>query len=183
MYRKIALPLILLIATAFTSAKAEYSFCNKTSYALSAAIGYVDEGRMVTRGWWRLRAGQCKVVLTEDINPGRYFIYAEAIPGHIGKLKTWSGETPLCIENNDAFTLRDQDVCSSDPRRQRDFFAVDVNEDSDGSYRTEFAEEINFNVYEAEVAGLQRLLRDVGYEVRRIDPPVKAIITAMEKEA
>ena len=156
-------------AQSFTTASAEYSFCNKTSYALSAAIGYAEEGRMITRGWWRLRAGQCKVVMTNEITPGRYFVYAEAIPGHRGPLRTWSGETPLCVENESLFTLRDQDVCASDPRRQREFFSVDVEEGTDGSWRTEFAEENNYNVYKAEVAGVQRLLKDVGYEIRRID--------------
>ena len=152
-----------------SAANAEYSFCNKTSYALSAAIGYVDEGRMYTRGWWRLRAGQCKVVMTEAIQPGRYFVYAEAIPGHRGPLRTWSGDTALCVENESLFTLRDQDVCASDPRRQRDFFAVDVPKENDGSYRTEFVEEANYNVYKAEVAGVQRLLQDVGYGIKNID--------------
>ncbi|UNE49058.1 DUF1036 domain-containing protein [Aquisalinus flavus] len=152
-----------------SGARAEYSFCNKTSYALSAAIGYVDEGRMFTRGWWRLRAGQCKVVMTEAIEPGRYFVYGEAIPGHRGPLRAWSGDTALCVENESLFTLRDQDVCAGDPRRQRDFFAVDVPADNDGSYRTEFVEESNYNVYKAEVAGVQRLLQDVGYGIKTID--------------
>lgn len=160
---------VATISNAFSSARAEYSFCNKTSYALSAAIGYAEEGRMITRGWWRLRAGQCKVVMTNAIEAGRYFVYAEAIPGHRGPLRTWSGDTSLCVENESLFTLRDQDVCVSDPRRQRNFFPVDVTEGNDGSWRTEFAEENNYNVYKAEVAGVQRLLKDVGYEVSTID--------------
>jgi uncharacterized membrane protein len=162
--------LMTMLASAFvTSAHAEYSLCNKTSYALSASLGYVEEGRMITRGWWRLRAGQCKVVMTEAVQPGRYFVYAEAIPGHRGPLRTWSGDTPLCVENESIFTLRDQDVCSSDPRRQREFFSVDVTDENDGSWRTEFAEEATYNVYKAEKAGVQRLLKDLGYDVKRID--------------
>ena len=174
MFRRLGILTVLMLGTLVTlgvtsAARAEYSFCNKTSYALSAAIGYVDEGRMFTRGWWRLRAGQCKVVMTESIRPGRYFVYAEAIPGHRGPLRTWSGDTSLCVENESLFTLRDQDVCASDPRRQREFFAVDVPQDTDGSFRTEFVEEQNYNVYKAEVAGVQRLLQDVGYPIRYID--------------
>ncbi len=152
------------------TASAEYSFCNKSSYALSAALGYVDEGRLITRGWWRLRAGECKRVMTEPVRPGRYFVYAEAIPGHKGPLRTWSGDTPLCVQNDSLFTLRDQDVCSDDPRRQRDFFAVDVAEaDSDGSWTTEFSDENNFTIFSAEVAGVQRLLQDVGQDAGAID--------------
>jgi uncharacterized membrane protein len=150
-------------------AEAKYSLCNKTSYALSAAIGYVDGDRLATRGWWRLRPGQCKVVLTEQTNPGRYFVYAEAIPGHTGPMRTWSGETPLCVENFGFFNLRNQDICRDDPLRQRIFFDVDVTEAAGGNWQTDFAEAENYTVYSAEVAGVQRLLNDIGLEVGRVD--------------
>ena len=61
----------LLLTLSATGASAKYSLCNKSSYALSAAIGYVDGDRLATRGWWRLRPGQCKVALTEQTSPGR----------------------------------------------------------------------------------------------------------------
>ncbi len=150
-------------------AEAKYSLCNKSSYALSAAIGYVDGDRLATRGWWRLRPGQCKVVLTEPTNPGRYFVYAEAIAGHRGALRMWSGETPLCVENYGFFNLRNQEVCRGDPLSQRKFFDVDVTEAAGGNWQTDFTEASNFTVYSAEVAGVQRLLQDVGKEVSRID--------------
>ncbi|ADM08868.1 hypothetical protein PB2503_03967 [Parvularcula bermudensis HTCC2503] len=152
-----------------SSAHAQYSFCNKTSYALSAAIGYVDDEDLVTRGWWRLRSGQCKRVLSDRVQPGRYFVYAEAIPGHRGELRTWSGETPLCVQNDSLFTLRDQNSCTSDPRRQRRFLPVDVDESTDGTKTTEFVEESNFTAFSAEVAGVQRLLKDIGLYEGLID--------------
>ena len=159
----------MLATGANGAARAEFSFCNKSSYALSAALGYVDDARLVTRGWWRLRGGECKRVLTEKVRPGRYFVYAEAIPGHVGDLKTWSGDTALCVQNDSLFTLRDQDVCTEDPRRQRDFFAVEIEPDTDGTYTAEFVDENNFTVFSAEVAGVQRLLKDVGMDIRSID--------------
>ncbi len=155
--------------TASGAANAKYSLCNKTSYTLSAAIGYVDAERLATRGWWRLRPGQCKVVLTEKTNPGRYFVYAEAIPGHQGDLRTWSGDKPLCVENGGFFNLRNQEVCRDTPSAQRNFFDVEVTPAANGDWQTDFAEASNFTVYSAEVAGVQRLLRDVGHEVSRID--------------
>ena len=156
-------------AAGLSQAAAEYSFCNKSSYALSAALGYVDDGKLVTRGWWRLRAGECKRVLTDKVRPGNYFVYAEAIPGHRGELKTWSGETPLCVQNDSLFTLRNQDVCTDDPRRQREFVTVEIGPEEEGSYTTEFVDENNFTLFSAEVAGVQRLLRDVGHDVDHID--------------
>ncbi|VAV92820.1 FIG00903018: hypothetical protein [hydrothermal vent metagenome] len=160
---------VFLTCISATGANAKYSFCNKTSYALSAAVGYVDGDRLATRGWWRLRPGQCKVVLTEQTNPGRYFVYAEAIPGHKGELRTWSGDTALCVENFGFFNLRNQDVCRDDPLRQRKFFDVDVTEDASGNWQTDFAEASNYTVYSAEVAGVQRLLSDTGAKIQRID--------------
>lgn len=153
----------------FGTARAQYSLCNKTSYALSAAIGYADGGALLTRGWWRLRSGECKRVLSDPISPGRYFVYAEAIPGHVGTLRTWSGKTPLCVQNDSLFTLRDQDECADDPRRQREFFAVNIEDAGDGSHTTEFTDEKNFSTFDAEVAGVQRLLADVGLYRGKID--------------
>lgn len=150
-------------------AAAKYSLCNKTSYALSAAIGYVDGERLATRGWWRLRPGQCKVVLTEATDPGRYFVYAESLPGHKGPLRAWSGDTPLCVENEGFFNLRNQEVCREDPTHQRSFFDVEVTAAAKGSWQTDFAEAANFTVYSAEVAGVQRLLNDLDLAKIRID--------------
>lgn len=152
-----------------TGAVAKYSLCNKSSYTLSAAIGYVDADRLATRGWWRLRPGQCKVVLTEQTNPGRYFIYAQGIAGHKGPLRTWSGDTVMCVENSGFFNLRNQDVCRDDPLRQRKFFGVDVTQAAGGAWQTDFTEATTYTVYSAEVAGVQRLLNDIGLDAGRID--------------
>jgi uncharacterized membrane protein len=170
--RKLFLFLLSIIGAslaASTAANAKYSLCNKTSYALSASIGYVDGDRLATRGWWRLRPGQCKVVLTEPTNPGRYFVYAEAIPGHKGPLRAWSGDTPLCVENNGFFNLRNQEVCREEPARQRNFFDVEVTPAANGNWQTDFAEAANYTVYSAEVAGVQRLMADLGLSTARID--------------
>ncbi len=166
---RIILLSILVFVISAGSASAKYSFCNKSSYALSAAIGYVDGDRLATRGWWRLRPGQCKVVLTEQAKPGRYFVYAEAIPGHKGPLRTWSGDTALCVENNGFFNLRNQDVCRDDPMRQRKFFNVEVTEAAGGAWQTDFTEASTFTVYSAEVAGVQRLLSDLGKNSGDVD--------------
>lgn len=168
---RIALFLFAAAVALFASsgAAAKYSFCNKTSYVLSAAIGYVDGDRLATRGWWRLRPGQCKVVLTEPTNPGRYFVYAQAIPGHRGPVRAWSGETPLCVEPSGFFNLRNQEICRDDPSRQRQFFDVEVTPAAGGNWQTDFAEASNYTIYSAEVAGVQRLLRDVGKNVNSID--------------
>ncbi len=182
----LSLSAIALVFVSISDAEAKYSLCNKTSYTLSAAIGFVDGDRLATRGWWRLRSGQCKVVLTELTSPGRYFVYAEGIPGHNGPLRAWSGETPLCVENSGFFSLRNQEVCRDKPSEQRGFFDVEVTAAANGDQQTDFVEASNFTVYSSEVAGVQRLLRDVGKSVASIDGSLgrktRALITAYRKE-
>ncbi|GGY46867.1 DUF1036 domain-containing protein [Parvularcula lutaonensis] len=166
----VGLVLLALGAAGFGgAAKADYKLCNKTSYALSASLGFVEEENLLTRGWWRLRPGECKTVISADVQPGRYYVYAEAIPGHRGDLKTWSGETPLCVQNDSLFTLRDQSVCKEDPQRTRDFNAVDVTGEDGGNYTTDFTDENNYTTYQAQIAGVQRLLSDVGFDIGTID--------------
>ncbi|MEM7739227.1 MAG: DUF1036 domain-containing protein [Pseudomonadota bacterium] len=165
----LALLAVVVSVAAAPKASAEYSLCNKSSYALSAALGFFDEQELLTRGWWRLRPGQCKRVISDDIDPGRYFVYAEAIPGHRGPLRTWSGETPLCVQNDSLFTLRDQGVCSDDPQRQRDFYPVEVTLEDGGDFITDFTDERNFPLRDAEIAGVQRLLNDLGFDIGAID--------------
>lgn len=171
---------------ASSDANAKYSLCNKTSYALSASIGYVDGDRLATRGWWRLRPGQCKVVLTEPTNPGRYFVYAEGVPGHKGPLRAWSGDTPLCVENTGFFNLRNQEACRDQPSMQRNFFDVEVTPAANGNWQTDFAEAANYTVYSAEVAGVQRLLNDLSLTTSRIDGSLgretQRLLTAYRKE-
>jgi len=150
-------------------AHAQYSLCNKSSYALRASIGYVDGDRVATRGWWQLNSGECKIVLTEKVKAGRYFLYGEAIDGHQGQKRVWSGEARLCIQNIAFFNRRNQEVCRDQPHEQRGFMDIEVTSSTDGTLTTDFVEAQNFTSYSAEIAGVQRLLSDVGLSIKNID--------------
>ncbi|MEL7030479.1 MAG: DUF1036 domain-containing protein, partial [Pseudomonadota bacterium] len=135
---------------------------------MQAAIGYPDNGDTVTRGWWRLRPGQCQVILADAIEAGRYFVYGEAIEGHRGDQRVWSGDIPLCASEERFFTEKDHDTCE-DASLRRFFRAVDVAADADGDWRTEFTEAANYSSFRAEIAGVQRLLNDLGYDIGELD--------------
>jgi len=168
-FRSIAALAAAAVAAFFAGgARAEYSFCNKTSYALKAAIGYGDDADTVTRGWWRLRPGQCQVILADRVEPGGYFIYGEAIEGHRGDQRSWSGDVPLCTADERFFTEKDHDACD-DAADRRYFQSVEVTSDADGDWRTEFTETANYSRFRAEIAGVQRLLSDIGYDIGELD--------------
>lgn len=160
---------IILILSSATPVHAGYSLCNLTGYVLSAAAGFTQDTGPVTRGWWELRPGQCRIVLTADTAPGRYFVYAETIPGHRGPLRTWSGETVLCVGDGNTFDITDQDTCRDNPARQRKFHDVEVSADANGVWQSNFTEAASYNIHSAQVAGVQRLLNDTGEYSIRID--------------
>ena len=67
-----------LFAAARNPQGAGFSWCNDTPYAVMASFGTVEMGAIVTRGWYRVPAGQC---LRPDVSgePHRLYSYGEAV--------------------------------------------------------------------------------------------------------
>ena len=81
-----------------------FSWCNDTKYPVMAALGVVEMGAIVTRGWYRVAAGQC---LRPDLHgdPRRLYSYAEAVDGNGRTIMR--GDTPLAWGGNVALCTRD----------------------------------------------------------------------------
>ena len=170
MIRYVIVAGLLLSGLAAGAARAEYSLCNKTSYAMNAAIGYAKGDVIETRGWWALRPGQCRIVMTEKISAGDYCIFGEAIEGHRGERRVWTGKTPLCVREEGFFTLENNGPCDGVGQKRLPFAAVDVTESSAGQWRTDFTDREDYsNLHRAETAGVQRLLSDIGYDIGQLD--------------
>jgi uncharacterized membrane protein len=83
---------------------AGFTWCNDTKYNVMTSIGVVEMGAIVTRGWYRVEAGQC---LRPDLRgePRRLYSYGEAVDGNGRAIK--NGETPLAWGGNVALCTRD----------------------------------------------------------------------------
>ena len=81
-----------LIEAAAKPEGAGFAWCNDTKYAVMASIGVVEMGAIVTRGWYRIEAGQC---LRPDLrgDPRRLYSYAEAVDSNGRTVKR--GDAPL----------------------------------------------------------------------------------------
>lgn len=81
-----------------------FTWCNDTKYAVMAAIGTIEAGATITRGWYRVDAGQC---VKPDVrgDPRKLYSYGEAVDGNGRVVKT--GETPLAWGGNVALCTRD----------------------------------------------------------------------------
>ena len=106
-----------LIAAAEHPDGAGFKWCNQTSYPVMAALGLVDMGSIVTRGWYRVPAGQC---LRPDVagEPMRFYSYAEAVDANgrtvqrDGAPLAWGGKVMLCTREG-RFELASQKDCAA----------------------------------------------------------------------
>ncbi|WP_371397003.1 DUF1036 domain-containing protein [Fretibacter rubidus] len=137
-----------------------WNICNETSYVLRIAVGTMMDGRMTPRGWQQLRSGAC-ISETPPPNSPRY-VFAESAPVHLGRIREWTGKVKLCASRDD-FTADATRSCALQDLETREFLHVNPTERN-----TTFIEADNFGE-NADTAGLQRLLRDNGYKISRID--------------
>ena len=73
---------ILTIAASIaltTSARAELTLCNRTSYRMDVALGLEKRANVETRGWFRLDPGQCRQALDGTLDC-RHGVRARAYP-------------------------------------------------------------------------------------------------------
>ncbi len=137
-----------------------WAVCNETSFYLRLATATLIDGNMTPKGWERMRPGQCTGVVAPRGTP-RY-VFAESDVLHLGGVREWAGTVPLCSSAQD-FTADATLACNLQNLESRKYLQIDPNDP-----RTVFIEPDNYG-NKAEIAGLQRLLRDNGYSISRID--------------
>lgn len=108
-----------------------FSWCNDTKYTVMASLGIVEMGAIVTRGWYRVDAGQC---LRPDLRgaPRKVYSYGEAVDGNGRAIKNgdaplaWGGTVALCTRDG-KFELSDHKDCAARGLNSAGFAAVDVS--------------------------------------------------------
>ncbi len=108
-----------------------FSWCNDTRYTVMAALGVVEMGAIVTRGWYRVPAGQClRPELTGD--PHRLYSYGEAVDDDNRTIKrgekplSWGGTVTLCTRDG-KFELADHKDCAGRGLNSAGFAVIDIS--------------------------------------------------------
>jgi uncharacterized membrane protein len=120
----------MLIEAANNPAGAGFTWCNDTKFTVMAALGVIEMGAVVTRGWYRVDAGRC---LRPDLrgDPHRLYSYAEAVDGSGRAIKrddqplAWGGNVPLCTRDG-KFDLSNHKDCSARGLNSAGFAVIDV---------------------------------------------------------
>lgn len=140
----------------------KWEICNETSFSLRIAYAAIknEDEKPAAKGWQSLRAGGC---LVTDMNNGQTkFLYAKSSKAHRGGIREWKGTIPLCTKESD-FQADPAIGCALQDLSQRYYMPVQADEPV-----TTLVEIDDFGK-KATTAGIQRLLKDNGYEISRID--------------
>lgn len=107
-----------------------FSWCNDSKYTVMAAIGTIEGSATVTRGWYRVDAGQC---VRPDLRGGasKVYSYGEAVDAGGRTIKNgdtvlaWGGNVTLCTRDG-KFDLSDQKDCAARGLNSAGFAEVDL---------------------------------------------------------
>ena len=153
-----------------TQAQARLEVCNQSDLVLMIAVGYdTTEERTVSEGWWKLYPGYCAVPVDVAFLKGNYYVHAESNPRSTmpGDAFTWGDDKPLCVELAD-FRMPNGNQCQDDNVAIK-FNQVGKNWRNSNKVDIYYPKRRYENQFRAKVAGVQRLLSLLGYDVGDID--------------
>ena len=119
-----AAPLLLAVTATYmatTEARADFRICNDTKSLVGAALGYRQEGKWISEGWFQIPAETCNALIEGDLSSRFYYIYAE----DADRGGQWRGEVFMCT-NNREFKIEGVDDCFKRGHVRTGFFEIDT---------------------------------------------------------
>src|SRR5215831_3729842 len=82
---------------AATSAQAELTLCNRTSFRMETAVGLERRANVATRGWFRLDPGQCRQVIDDPLDVDMVYLHARTPPVYGTTPLPQNGQADFCV--------------------------------------------------------------------------------------
>src|SRR5262249_17879120 len=112
--------LILTIAASLvlaTSARAELTLCNRTSYRMDLAIGLEKRANVETRGWFRLAPVRCRQVFAGPLALTMVSLHAPPPPVYGSAPFPLNAQADFCVKNDD-FEISNARNCPTSQQAQ-----------------------------------------------------------------
>ena len=164
--------LLLIVLGVFASvslgsAKASVRLCNETSHVLQVAAAYQQGVASKTEGWISVLPGACETGLADLPDNAQVFTYAKSDAAHAGKGLVFDGSERFCVgADSPRFTVEGRRDCRRRGYVEADFTPVAP---SSGRQTVTFTEKSDFGRRRALMAGIQRLLSDLQYDIGAVD--------------
>ena len=97
--------------------------CNKTTSRVGIAIGYKEDKRWTTEGWWNVDASSCETLMAGPLVSRFYYVYA--IDYDQGGV--WGGKAAMCTRDK-MFTIHGIEDCVPRGFEKTGLFEVDTGE-------------------------------------------------------
>ena len=104
-------------------AAADFRICNNTGSRVGIALGYKDNERWTTEGWWNLLRAKLRDAAARNLVARYYYIYAV----DYDRGGEWSGQAFMCTRDKE-FTIRGTEDCLARGFDRTGFFEVDTGE-------------------------------------------------------
>lgn len=115
LYRFVIISLILIPTLSYS----QLNIANGTTSEIWIAIGYLENGKWYSQGWWEVKLGKKIQVYGKRLTNRFYYIYA--YQSGFGSA-SWKGDSSFCAPN-DVFLLNYQNCSESN---KRGFREIDV---------------------------------------------------------
>jgi uncharacterized membrane protein len=155
----------------FDTAQAKVRLCNETSHVLQVAAAYQQGVASKTEGWISVLPGECQNGLADLPDNAQVFTYAKSDAAHAGEGLVFDGSERFCVgadrpDDRAGFTVEGRRDC-----RRRGYVEADFTPLASSSNRqtVTFTEKSDFGRRRALMAGIQRLLSDLQYDIGAVD--------------
>jgi uncharacterized membrane protein len=155
----------------FGTAQAKVRLCNETSHVLQVAAAYQQGVASKTEGWISVLPGECQNGLADLPDNAQAFTYAKSDAAHAGEGLVFDGSERFCVgadrpDDRAGFTVEGRRDC-----RRRGYVEADFTPLASSSNRqtVTFTEKSDFGRRRALMAGIQRLLSDLQYDIGAVD--------------
>lgn len=99
------------------------TFCNRTPNIIWTAYGREVQGKLQSRGWYKLQPEQCEKVIKERLSEPAVYAFA-SVDKSEGVAETWSGSKQFCTKES-SFEFDDSINCAGKGFASSGFFEID----------------------------------------------------------